>query len=186
MPPTRLSSEHVFPSLITLLLLFSPLTTSLPFPLPDAANNPALGPSPGGIKLQPRSPISGPGPDPDPRMIPDKTDLVSQILAGLGMDELNKFNKLRPEEHDAEDGAAIDDSHSVNHTVTSHDNQIGSGGPVKIEQHAGSDSQSDTGAGAGARTGAAQDPGGFVETLFEVLRKKFREAINGSDEIMLR
>ncbi|KAL5045755.1 hypothetical protein BDW71DRAFT_208021 [Aspergillus fruticulosus] len=135
-------------------MLISPLTTALPIPI---SKKDALHPETE-REIQPRSPI------PDPRMIPGETDLMATIFAKLGMEELAKFNKLHPEE-DAQDSVtmAIDDSHSATHTMTEHENQVDNG------KEKGKD--------------AAKDPEGFVNTLFEVLRKKFREAINGSDEV---
>ncbi|KAL5341820.1 hypothetical protein BJX70DRAFT_395549 [Aspergillus crustosus] len=93
------------------ILLFTPLTDALPIPIRDS-----IRPNPPRINLQPRSP------DPDPRMIPDRTDLLAQIFATLGIEELDKFNKLQPEEH-GDDGAGIDDSQSTTHTVTAYDNE---------------------------------------------------------------
>ncbi|KAL4997120.1 hypothetical protein BDV10DRAFT_186486 [Aspergillus recurvatus] len=149
---------------LSITILISLLTTALPIPIsmedalhPEAAR-----------EIQPRSPI------PDPRMIPSETDLMATIFAKLGMEELAKFNKLHPEE-DAQNSSAtmmIDDSHRSTYNVTEHDNQVDSG------KEKGKNAAED---GADA----AKDPEGFVDTLFEVLRKKFREAINGSDEVGL-
>jgi hypothetical protein len=106
-------------------------------------------------------------------MIPSETDLMAAIFAELGMQELEKFNKLHTDK-DAQDSGAtmvIDDSHAPTPTVTELDNQVDNG-------KKGKDTAKDD-------ANAAKDPEGFVDTLFEVLKKKFREAINGSDEVGL-
>ncbi|KAL6239801.1 hypothetical protein BDW75DRAFT_236061 [Aspergillus navahoensis] len=145
-------------------ILISPLTTALPIPI---SAKDALHPETT-REIQPRSPT------PDPRMIPGETDLVATIFSKLAMDELAKFNKLHPE-GDAQDSDAatvIDDSHSTTSTVTAYDNQVDNG------KEKGKDA-------AEKGADAAKDHEGFIDTLFEVLRKKVREAINGSDEVRL-
>ncbi|KAJ0424658.1 hypothetical protein BJY00DRAFT_309076 [Aspergillus carlsbadensis] len=173
-------------SLVLMTALFlSPLTNSLP--LPKTANH-----QQGSNALEPR------------RMIPNKTDLLSHIFASLGVEEFNKFNKLHPEEYD--DGAPIDDSNAATNTVTSHANEEmpRPSGTVKVEEHVDEDggetkttttttTYSTVAASAGGADSAAtddmesaaEDPEGFVDTLFEVLRKKLREALNSSDEVAL-
>ncbi|KAL3460695.1 hypothetical protein BJX64DRAFT_262396 [Aspergillus heterothallicus] len=146
-------------------------------------------------------------------MVPSETDLLSHIFAGLGVEEFNKFNKLHPENYD--DGASIDDSQAATHTVTAHENDEGAkpSGAVKHEQHVDENgdetktttttttttyahiltspaASADTSSGATTKEpvkgeDAVEDTDDFVETLFEVLRKKFRQAINASDEIAL-
>ncbi|KAL4741436.1 hypothetical protein BDV11DRAFT_168218 [Aspergillus similis] len=145
-------------------ILVSPLTTAFPIPIP--AEN-AIHPETA-REIQVRTAV------PDPRMIPSETDLMATIFAELGMEELGKFNELHTDK-DTQDSSAtmvIDDCHEPTHTVTELDNQIEDG------KEKGKNTAKDG-------TNAAQDPEGFVDTLFEVLRKKFREAINGSDEVGL-
>lgn len=112
-----------WPSLVlSFTLLFSPLATSIPLPVPAKDSNcnnlnPSSSPETG---LQPRSPIPDPvcpthqGPPlttlPTPcktkskqtnkpqRLIPSQTDGVARILAGLGLEKLASLNKLNPEE----------------------------------------------------------------------------------------
>ncbi|KAL4879525.1 hypothetical protein BJY04DRAFT_220120 [Aspergillus karnatakaensis] len=180
-------------------LLFTPLTASLPIPLPK---NGSIQPSTLKADMQPRS----------PRMIPDQTDLLSHIFAAMGMDELNKFNKLRPEEHG--DDTPIDDSHSTTYTVTSYDNETnkpgasdtgsvhgkeeattttttittttsGAASPSASASASASASKGESESGSEGKD-AAEDTDSFIGTLFEVLRKKFREALNSSDEVILR
>ncbi|KAL2835998.1 hypothetical protein BJY01DRAFT_252195 [Aspergillus pseudoustus] len=145
------------------------------------------------------------------RMIPGETDILSHIFAGLGVEEFNKFNKfnkLHPEDYD--DGAPIGDSYAATPTVTSHENQEGAkpSDAVRTEEHVDEDgdetktttttttystltsSAASAGDSASATKGskwedAAEDTEGFAETLFEMLRKKFREALNSSDEVLL-
>ncbi|KAL2832114.1 hypothetical protein BDW59DRAFT_157576 [Aspergillus cavernicola] len=188
--PSSFYYLYLAPILIT-LLLFPLLTTSLPLPVPPRNktnnNTPTLEPGNGngnGNSIhQARSPIS------DPRMIPTKTDLLAQIFAQLGMEEFNQFNKLHPEEQEQEqehndDGVTIDDGQGSNHTVTPYDNQTGEeggseegSGSVRVEEHGGdTDGKGDAG----------EDAEGFMGVLFEVLRRKFREAMNSSDEVVLR
>lgn len=107
-------------------------------------------------------------------MIPSETDLMAAILAGLGMQELGKFNKLHTDMNGQDSGATtvIDDSRAPTPTVTEIDNNVDNG------KEKGRDTAKDD-------ANAAKDPESFVDTLFEVLKRKFREAINGSDEIGL-
>ncbi|KAL2858398.1 hypothetical protein BJX68DRAFT_165724 [Aspergillus pseudodeflectus] len=172
-------------TIVITTLLLSPLTRSLP--LPETTNNQESD------AIAPR------------RMIPSKTDLLSHIFASLGVEEFNRFNKLHPEEYD--DGTSIDDSNAATNTVTSHANEEvpKPSGTVKVEEHVDKDSGatkttttttttfSTVAASAGGSDSAATDdmdsaaeePQGFVDTLFEVLRKKFRETLNSSDEVAL-
>ncbi|KAL4766158.1 uncharacterized protein BDW70DRAFT_789 [Aspergillus foveolatus] len=147
-----------------LTISISPLTTAFPIRIP--AEN-AICPETA-REIQARSAI------PDPRMIPSETDLMAAILAGLGMQELEKFNKLHTDKDGQDSGATmvIDDSHAPTPTVTELDNHVDNG------KEKGEDTAKDD-------ANAAEDREGFVDTLFEVLKKKFREAINGSDEIGL-
>ncbi|KAL2817805.1 hypothetical protein BJX63DRAFT_429500 [Aspergillus granulosus] len=151
--------------LITTLIL-SPLTSSLP--LHEAPNNQ------GSNTLEPR------------RMIPSATDLFSRILASLGVEEFNKFNQLNPDDNN--DSASTDDSHSATHTVTSQENNEGAkpSGAVKVDEHVDEEGESESAAQAPVEgEDAVEDPQGFMDRLFEALRKKFREEINSSDEITL-
>ncbi|KAL4813720.1 hypothetical protein BDW67DRAFT_103948 [Aspergillus spinulosporus] len=146
------------------IILVSPFITASPISIP--AEN-AIRPETA-REIQARSAI------PDPRMIPSETDLMAAIFARLGMEELTKFNKLQPDKN-AQDSSAstvIDDSHAPKNTVTELDNHI-ENGITKGNNTAKDDAD------------AAEDPKDFLDTLFEVLRKKFREAINGSDEVGL-
>ncbi|CBF87849.1 predicted protein [Aspergillus nidulans FGSC A4] len=144
-------------------IFISPLTA---FPIPIPAEN-AIRPETAG-EIQARSAV------PDPRLIPNETDLMAAILAGLGMQELEKFNKLHTDMNGQDSGATmvIDDSRASTPTVTELENNVDNG------KEKGMDTAKDD-------ANAAKDPEGFVDTLFEVLKKKFREAINGSDEIGL-
>ncbi|KAL4930191.1 uncharacterized protein BDV17DRAFT_290169 [Aspergillus undulatus] len=174
------------------VLLLSPFAASLPLPTKENASSP---------NLEPRSPMPVPG----PRMIPSQTDLISEIFARLGMEELDKFNKLHPDEDETNEPTVVDDSKSDTVTVTTHYNNVDAGRGagtvegqkqrqepkqepgVKSEEHSDTDTDSDADTDTGKKgKDAAEDPQGFVDTLFEVLRKKFREAINGSDEVSLR
>ncbi|KAL4752536.1 hypothetical protein BDW72DRAFT_191898 [Aspergillus terricola var. indicus] len=145
-------------------ILVSPLTTAFPIPVPTEN---ALHPETA-REIQARSAI------PDPRMIPGETDLMATIFAELGMEELGKFNILHTDKSAQDSGATmvIDDRNEPTHTVTKLDNQVENG------KEKGKDTAKDG-------ENAAKDPEGFAETLFEVLRRKFREAINGSDEVGL-
>ncbi|KAL4937470.1 hypothetical protein BDV06DRAFT_226919 [Aspergillus oleicola] len=176
------------------LLALSPLAASLPLPIPstEPTSNSNINPS-----LEARSPA----PLPDPRMIPNKTDLLSNLFAKLGMEELDQFNKLHQDEHE-EDNAVIDDSQSTTVTITSHDNFEDAVATPSASVSASPSASASASAGSGAGvtkgqdviteehadpdSGAAEEPQGFVDTLFEVLREKFREALNGSDEVTLR
>ncbi|KAL4868362.1 hypothetical protein BDV12DRAFT_197407 [Aspergillus spectabilis] len=186
-PPHHPSLLKTFTLTLAILLLFTPLTNSLPLP-----TNGSIQPKPLKTGVQPRSPI------PDPRMIPDRTDLLAHIFASLGMEELNKFNKLRPDEH-GDDGVVIDDSHNATHTVTAYENESnrpdgvegksgGRGGSVHGNQETTTTVETTAGEGEDESEGkdVAEEPDSFVGTLFEVLKKKFREAINSSDEVVLR
>ncbi|KAL4779503.1 hypothetical protein BJX76DRAFT_361716 [Aspergillus varians] len=161
-------------ALISFTIFFSTLTTSLPLPCND------LSPSKTGrVEIQPRSPI------PEARMIPNETDLIATIFAKLGMSELSKFNKL--DQGKNEGSASIDDSHSDAPTVTSQDNFNQT---VSVQgQGKGKDVGTELSGGQAAVGGDAavggEDTDGFVDTLFEVLRRKFREALNKSDEVTL-
>ncbi|KAL2872079.1 uncharacterized protein BJX67DRAFT_376923 [Aspergillus lucknowensis] len=166
---TPIASQWTSLVLFTTVFIFAPLMASLPLP-----GKPSI---PTSSALEPRSPL------PDPRMIPDKTDLLAHVFASLGIEELNKFNKIHPEEYD--DGpSTIDDSHSPTHTVTSHENDTSPlpSGEVKTEVHVDENGEETT-----TKKGqdAAEDEEDLMETLFAVLRKKFREVINSSDEVGL-
>ncbi|OJI97519.1 hypothetical protein ASPVEDRAFT_24471 [Aspergillus versicolor CBS 583.65] len=190
-----------WPSLLLgFTLLFSPLATSIPLPLPAKDSNcnnlnPSSGPETG---LQPRSPI------PDPRMIPGQTDGVARILAGLGLEKLANLNKLNPEEDTQEqeqeqaekkqDAVPIDDSKSNTPTVTAHDNEP----PVdnqsnRVEPVHGNNKQTTESAkpkdNEKAKDANSLNPAtntdGYLDSLFEKLRTKIREAFNSSDEVTL-
>ncbi|KAL3485922.1 hypothetical protein BJX62DRAFT_242494 [Aspergillus germanicus] len=174
-------------SLVLMAALLSPLTNSLP--LPETTSNQGS---------------SAPAPQ---RMIPTRTDLLSHIFATLGVEELNKFNQLRPVHFD--NGNSINDSNAATNTVTSQANEEvpEPSGTVKIEKHldqnggatkttttttttfstvAASAGENDTDSAAtDDMDSAAEDPQGFMDTLFEVLRKKFQETLNSSDEVAL-
>ncbi|KAL4952348.1 hypothetical protein BDW69DRAFT_185489 [Aspergillus filifer] len=202
----------------TALVLFSPLVTSIPLPLQPAESeyysNTNIHPS-----LEARSPA----PAPDPRMVPNKTDLLSNLFAKLGMEQLDELNKLHHDEQ-PEDNTVVDDSQGATVTVTRHDNYFDVvASPVASPASASSASPSagaspnstststsnavvSTSAGSGAsiiegqdsvsdtdgdaetdrESDPTEDPQGFVDSLFDELRKKFREVINGSDEVTLR
>ncbi|OJJ63419.1 hypothetical protein ASPSYDRAFT_142325 [Aspergillus sydowii CBS 593.65] len=174
-----------WPSLVlSFTLLFSPLATSIPLPVPAKDSNcnnlnPSSSPETG---LQPRSPI------PDPRLIPSQTDGVARILAGLGLEKLASLNKLDPEEdawkqkqkqeqaqeqeqeqaEKAQDAIPIDDSQSDTPTSTE------SAKPM------------DNGKAKDPNTlNPATDTDGYLQSLFEKLKSKIREAFNSSDEITL-
>jgi hypothetical protein len=137
-------------------------------------------------------------------MIPTRTALLSHIFATLGVEEFNRFNQLRP--------VHFDDGNSVNaatNTVTSQANEQvpKPSGTVKVEKHVDQNggatktttttttTYSTVAANAGGNgtdsaatddmDSAAEDPQGFMDTLFEVLRKKFQETLNSSDEVAL-
>ncbi|KAL3448721.1 hypothetical protein BJX65DRAFT_59365 [Aspergillus insuetus] len=176
-------------SLVLMAALLSPLTNSLP--LPETTNNQ------GSDALAPQ------------RMIPTRTDLLSHIFATLGVEELNKYNQLRPVHFD--DGTSIDDSNAATNTVTSQANEEvpKPSGTVKVEKHvdqnggatkttttttttystvaasAGGSADGTDSAATDDMDSAAEDPQGFMDTLFEVLRKKFQETLNSSDEVAL-
>ncbi|KAL4914152.1 hypothetical protein BDW62DRAFT_191004 [Aspergillus aurantiobrunneus] len=160
MAPTTTWSSLVL-TYLSFTILVSPLASSLPILTPNSNSET------GEMEIQPRSPI----PDPQ-RRIPKESDLLSSVFATLGMQELNKFNKLHPETHEDEDDAPIDDSNSDTPTVTSHDDETGTERQpdVATEEHGEKD---------------AEDAGAFMDALFNILRRKFREAINSSDEVTL-
>ncbi|KAI9371196.1 hypothetical protein BJX61DRAFT_543889 [Aspergillus egyptiacus] len=169
--PSASTWTTFLPILLSILIL-SPYTTShpLPHPLPEPEQSIPHPGRPAGT-LRPRSPIPIPipVPVPNPRMIPSQTDFLSYMFAKLGMEELEKFNKQpRPEDQGHEDPAMIGESQSTTTiTVTSHGN--------KTSAEEGSVGEEVVG-----------DPKGFMETLFDALRRKFREVLNSSDEITLR
>ncbi|KAL4905861.1 hypothetical protein BDW74DRAFT_177560 [Aspergillus multicolor] len=182
-PPQALTT------LVLGFILIAPLTTALPIPSSarDTSCN-TLNPETGRA-------ITARSPSPDPRMIPSQTDLMATIFAQLGMEELAKLNKLHPEEEDG-NGATmvIDDSRSTTHTVTEQDNAVDGGKgktqdeQAQVEQGKDKKQGKETEKGkdaSGENADTAKDPEGFMGSLFEALRKKFREAINGSDEVEL-
>ncbi|KAL4809645.1 hypothetical protein BDV18DRAFT_132512 [Aspergillus unguis] len=192
------------------VLAFSPLATSLPLALRHSSLNPETT-SEG--SLQARSP--------DPRMIPSQTDLLSAAFASLGMQELSKLNQLNQEQHEKEteletelDNAQqemennsnsekpVDDSHSAQPTVTTHESQMEQESPTPssmpsstpsptpcpktgAETEGESKGQDDEQEPKDAKD-AVKDENGFMDELFQALRKKFREALNSADEIQLR
>lgn len=140
-------------------------------------------------------------------MIPSQTDGVARILAGLGLEKLASLNKLNPEEdtqkqeqeqgqkqEEAEkkqDAVPIDDSKSNTPTVTAHDNEP----PVdnqsnRTEPVHGNNIQT-TESAKPKDNEKAKDPNpatntdDYLDSLFEKLRAKIREAFNSSDEVTL-
>ncbi|PTU22518.1 hypothetical protein P175DRAFT_0490975 [Aspergillus ochraceoroseus IBT 24754] len=101
---------------------------------------------------------------PDPRMIPSHTDLLSTLLANTSLEKLDEYNHLGSHGSNTNSNnvhGAIDDSNSNNSTVTAKDNAVESGkDPV-------------------------DDPVGFMNSLFESLRKNFREVLDDGDEVLL-
>lgn len=151
-------------------------------------------------------------------MIPNQTDGVARILAGLGLQKLASLNKLDPE-GDAEkqkqeqeqeqaekeqDAAPIDDSQSNTPTVTAHDNEPTGSQPVnsqstqssqpsRTEPVHGNNTQApesakpkDSGKAKDLNTlDPATNTDDYLQSLFERLRAKIREAFNSSDEVTL-
>ncbi|RDW76387.1 uncharacterized protein DSM5745_06379 [Aspergillus mulundensis] len=159
------------------IILISSLTVALPIPsLAKDTNCDTLNPETA-REILARSPV------PDPRMIPSQTDLMATIFAELSMQELGKLNKLHPVGGNNAPTTAIDDSRSTTHTVTGQNNTVHDGKEqAQDEQGKGKGKGKDT---TGEDADAANDPEGFADALFEALKKKFREAINGSDEVPL-
>ncbi|KKK14693.1 hypothetical protein ARAM_005577 [Aspergillus rambellii] len=96
-------------------------------------------------------------------MIPSHTDLLSTLLANTSLEKLDEYNHLGSHGSNTNSNnvhGAIDDSNSNNSTVTAKDNAVESGkDPV-------------------------DDPVGFMNSLFESLRKKFREVLDDGDEVL--
>ncbi|KAL4796395.1 hypothetical protein BDV19DRAFT_388221 [Aspergillus venezuelensis] len=212
----------------TALVLLSPLVASLPLPLqPTESASECYTNKNTNRNTTPNIHPSLKARAPDPRMIPNKTDLLSNLFAKLGMEKHDELNKLHHDEH-PEDNAIIDDSQGTTVTVTSHDNYFnvvaspvsspsaspsasaaashspsaplaststsspvastsaGSGSSAAEVEGSASDIDADANAESEPESDPTEDTQGFVDSLFDELRKKFREVINGSDEVTLR
>ncbi|KAH8425854.1 uncharacterized protein LDX57_003598 [Aspergillus melleus] len=102
---------------------------------------------------------------PSPANYPGSDDIVSDILSGLGFENLAKLNHWKS----WQDPDVIDDSNSTTPTSTEHENQNSNTKDVNKQK------QSDL-------VNPAKDPLGFMSSVFGLLSHRFSEAMNSRDE----
>ncbi|XHF97274.1 hypothetical protein AWENTII_000869 [Aspergillus wentii] len=104
-------------------------------------------------------------------MIPGSNDLLSDMLARIGIQHFDKLNSMdHTDSYD--DPAVIDDSNSTNATKTDHENSANQNADVSGGDHGLPD--------------PTKNLYGFFDTLYKSLAHKFRTALDSSDEITLR